>query len=177
LQKQFWNDKSLLSFYEYLSGSGSFNIPQLDPAMWHSYEDQYGQQDDENAALGVPFIGIKLQDNGELVSMVEKLYNQEPTSMMELKPTANEMLTASTIKLALMGRAFSGKKTVATHLKEQLGNEVAVLHIDEVIKEAVEYISPKKVDESVVVDPKAKGKAKGKEEPVNVDIFEGKNTA
>ena len=51
-----------------------------------------------------------------------------------------------------------------------------ILHIDEVIKEAIDYISPKKVEESVVVDPKAKGKGKGKEEPVAVDIFDGKNT-
>jgi hypothetical protein len=27
IQKQFWKDPSLLSFYEYLSGSGAFNIP------------------------------------------------------------------------------------------------------------------------------------------------------
>lgn len=41
----------------------------------------------------------------------------------------------------------------------------------------MEYISPKKVDESVIVDPKAKGKAKGKaEEAVVTDIFEGKKT-
>lgn len=53
---------------------------------------------------------------------------------------------------------------------------MSILHIDEIIKEAIEYISPKKVDESVVVDPKAKGKGKGKEEPVITDIFEGKNT-
>ena len=27
IQKQFWKDPSLMSFYEYLSGSGAFNIP------------------------------------------------------------------------------------------------------------------------------------------------------
>jgi len=47
------------------------------------------------------------------------------------------------------------------------------MHIDEIIKEALEYIAPKKIDDSVIVDPKAKGKKK--EEPVVTDIFEGKN--
>lgn len=80
-----------------------------------------------------------------------------------------------TIKLAVVGRAFSGKKTVAKQIQEMLGSEVVVLHMDEIIKEAIEYISPKKQDESVIIDPKAKGKKK--EEPVVNDIFEGKNTA
>jgi hypothetical protein len=82
-----------------------------------------------------------------------------------------------TIKMSLLGRAFSGRKTVAKQMQDVLGQEVAILHIDEIIKEAIEYISPKKVDESVVVDPKAKGKAKGKaDEAAVVDIFEGKKT-
>lgn len=55
-----------------------------------------------------------------------------------------------------------------------LGADVSVLHMDEIIKEAIEYISPKKQDDSVVIDPKAKNKKK--EEPVVTDIFEGKNT-
>lgn len=48
-----------------------------------------------------------------------------------------------------------------------------MLHIDEIIKEAMDYISPKKVEEAPV-DPKAKGKKLA--EPVHIDIFEGKNT-
>jgi hypothetical protein len=41
-----------------------------------------------------------------------------------------------------------------------------------VIKEAIDYINPKKVDE-VIVDPKAKGKKSV--EATFVDIFDGKN--
>lgn len=48
-----------------------------------------------------------------------------------------------------------------------------MLHIDEIIREAIEYIAPKKVEEAPV-DPKAKGKKPT--EPVHIDIFEGKNT-
>lgn len=79
--------------------------------------------------------------------------------------------------MALVGRAYSGKKTVAQALREVLGNDVAILNLDDIIKEAIDYISPKKQDESVVVDPKAKGKRGTKEETVHVDIFEGKNSA
>ena len=49
-----------------------------------------------------------------------------------------------------------------------------LFHIDEIIREAIEYISPKKQEEAPV-DPKAKGK-KVAAEPIFVDIFEGKNT-
>ena len=66
------------------------------------------------------------------------------------------------LKLAILGRAFSGKKTIANMLVEKYGGEknVRVFNMDEIIKEALDYITPKKVDEAVV-DPKAKAK-KGK---------------
>jgi len=51
------------------------------------------------------------------------------------------------------------------------------LNIEEIIKEAFEYINPKKAEESVINDPKLKGKGSKLIEPVIVDIFEGKNTA
>jgi len=62
-------------------------------------------------------------------------------------------------------------------MQELLGNEVTILNIEEIIKEAFEYINPKKAEESVINDPKLKGKGSKLIEPVIVDIFEGKNTA
>jgi len=49
--------------------------------------------------------------------------------------------------------------------------------MDEILKEAIEYVSPKKVDETFI-DPKAKKPAaKGKvEETGPTDVFEGKDT-
>jgi len=80
--------------------------------------------------------------------------------------------------MALLGRAFSGRRTVAKQMQELLGQDVNILHIDEIIKEAMDYIAPKEVEEAQTkVDPKAKGKGKAKDEPVVTDIFEGKNTA
>ena len=60
-------------------------------------------------------------------------------------------------------------------LVEKYGGQqnIRVFNMDEIIKEALEYITPKKVDETAQVDKKAK---KGKvEEVVNVDVFEGKH--
>lgn len=58
-------------------------------------------------------------------------------------------------------------------MQEQLGPDVVIFNMNDIIKEAIDYISPKKTEE-VVVDPKAKGKGKLAEQVV-VDIFEGKN--
>lgn len=80
------------------------------------------------------------------------------------------------LKLAILGRAFSGKKTIAKQLQEKYGGEknIKVFNMDEVIKEALDYITPKKVDEaSIAAAAKIK---KGKVEEVTaVDVFAGKN--
>lgn len=76
----------------------------------------------------------------------------------------------------MLGSAFSGKKTIAKQLQENLGADVVIFNINDIIKEAIDYISPKKAEE-VVVDPKAKGKGKAVLEAAVVDIFEGKNVA
>jgi hypothetical protein len=48
--------------------------------------------------------------------------------------------------LSLLGRAYSGKKTVAKILQNHFGGASAfkIFTIDEVLKEAMEYVSPKK---------------------------------
>ena len=104
--------------------------------------------------------------------MIDNLYKQTSQAHDDQQVAQQcEQLMQPSIKLSLLGRAFSGRKTVAKQMQDVLGQDVAILHIDEIIKEAIEYISPKKVDESVVVDPKAKGKAKGKaDEAVVVDV-------
>ena len=47
--------------------------------------------------------------------------------------------------------------------------------MDEIIKEALDYITPKKVDEAALEAAKKAKKGK-QDEVVNVDIFEGKHT-
>lgn len=48
-----------------------------------------------------------------------------------------------------------------------------IFNMDEIIKEALDYITPKKVDEAALEAAKKQKKGK-QEEVVNVDIFEGK---
>ena len=49
--------------------------------------------------------------------------------------------------------------------------------MDEVVKEALEYVSPKKIDESAADPRNKKAPAKGKtEDAAPVDLFEGKDT-
>ena len=63
-------------------------------------------------------------------------------------------------------------------LVDKYGGEknIRVFNMDEIIKEALDYITPKKVDEAAL--EAAKKAKKGKQEEVtNVDIFEGKHAA
>jgi len=80
------------------------------------------------------------------------------------------------LKLAILGRPFSGKKTISNMLVEKFGGEknIKVFNMDEIIKEALDYITPKKVDEAALEAQKKAKKGKV-EEVVNVDIFEGKH--
>ena len=65
------------------------------------------------------------------------------------------------IKVAILGRAFSGKKTVAAQLVAKYGDQnLKLFNMNEIIKEALDYIPPKKVDE-VAQAAAVKGK-KGK---------------
>ena len=80
------------------------------------------------------------------------------------------------LKLAILGRPFSGKKTIASMLVEKYGGDknIRIFNMDDVIKEALDYITPKKVDEAALEAQKKAKKGKV-EEVVNLDIFEGKH--
>ncbi len=82
------------------------------------------------------------------------------------------------LKLAILGRCFSGKKTIASQIQEKLGGDknIKLFNMDEIIKEALDYITPKKVDEAALEAAKKAKKGK-QEEVVNVDIFEGKTVS
>lgn len=80
-------------------------------------------------------------------------------------------------KISMLGSAFSGKKTLAKQLAEKLGGDIKIFNMDEILKEALDYINPKKVAEVPVVDPKAKGKTPVAVVAVAYDAFEGKDIA
>lgn len=71
----------MVSFYEYLSGSGAFNIPQLDADVWNLYESQYAKKaqselDEDQVEMNVPFLTSSVLDNAELVFTIDQLYEQ-----------------------------------------------------------------------------------------------------
>ena len=82
------------------------------------------------------------------------------------------------LRLSLLGRTFSGKKTISKRLQEVIGggNAMKVFSMDEIVREALAYSNPKKEDDNLA-DPKAKkAPAKGAKEEAPTDIFEGKDT-
>ena len=58
-------------------------------------------------------------------------------------------------------------------IKDELGESMTIFHMDEVLREALFYVSPEKKDENP--DPKAKAKGKGAEAPS--DVFAGLDTS
>lgn len=78
-----------------------------------------------------------------------------------------------TLKLCVIGKAYSGKKSAAQQIQDYIGEHITLFNMDEILREALQYVSPDKKEE--VVDPKAKGKGKAAE-PVHVDVFAGLDT-
>jgi len=113
-----------------------------------------------------------------------RIQDQGPEEIKEAADEDNEdgfvgrIPTELSIKLAILGRAFSGKKTIAHSLAEKFGGEknIKVFSMDEIIKEALDYITPKKVDEAALEAAKKAKKGKQVEEE-HTDVFEGKHPA
>ena len=60
------------------------------------------------------------------------------------------------IKLSLIGKSYAGKRTSAKLLNDlNFHNKLKIFRMDNLIKEAVEYITPKQVTEPVAVKGKA----------------------
>ena len=64
--------------------------------------------------------------------------------------------------MAILGRAFSGKKTIAVELQAKYGGDkkIKIFNMDEVIREALDYITPKKIDEAAIEAAKKAKKGK-----------------
>ncbi len=81
------------------------------------------------------------------------------------------------IKLCLLGRRYAGKRTIAKFIQEYFQNRVKLFKMDDLIKEAVEYINPKPVQNDTALSKKGPAPKKGgAEEPQFVDIYAGQDT-
>ena len=47
------------------------------------------------------------------------------------------------LKLCLLGRKFAGKRTVAKQIQDLYPGKIKIFKMDDMIKEAFEYVSPK----------------------------------
>ena len=105
-----------------------------------------------------------------------KIYDQMASNRTLDERRLNELSSELSIKMAILGRTMSGKKTIAKQIQEKYGQDnIKIFSMDTIIGEALEYITPKKVEEAAP-DPKAKAKKGKAEETGPVDPFEGKNT-
>lgn len=48
-----------------------------------------------------------------------------------------------TLKLCILGRSFGGKRTSAKLLNEVYKNKLKVFRMEDMIKEVIDYVSPK----------------------------------
>jgi dephospho-CoA kinase len=51
------------------------------------------------------------------------------------------------LKLALIGRSFSGKRTISKQIQELYNGKIKIFNMNDMIKECVEYSNPKPVAE------------------------------
>jgi adenylate kinase family enzyme len=80
--------------------------------------------------------------------------------------------------LVILGSTFAGKKTLAKQIQQAYGgSNLKLFQMEDVIREALEYVTPKRNEEAAAHDPKAKKPvAKGKEEEKSTALFDGKDT-
>ena len=167
--------------------TGPLNLRLVAADKWHSFKDIV--QKDKNLQqrnFNLEFLNeIYVPKNRDLGRFIEKLYKKKGEDLgMSLMASKKEAPSASihkpdfpayhSLKLCLIGKAHSGKKTQAKMIVEKLGAEkVQIFDMGEIIREAIAYVDPNKQVEEVA-DPKAKGKGKAPEAPV--DPFAGKDT-
>lgn len=197
----FNKEPALHDLFQFISNSGLFNLDQLKPELvMHMSEtlnlEQFLVAGNgglvSNESLGRIVMNMYSGAQGVVSSTQRSPINsamliEDKFIAEEIKEVADEGEEAGVeqpgkipselpLKMAILGRAFSGKKTIASQLQEKYGGNtnVKLFNMDEVIKEALDYITPKKVDEAALEAQKKQKKGKA-EEVVNVDIFEGKN--
>lgn len=86
-----------------------------------------------------------------------------------------------TLKLCVIGKASSGKKTTAQMIKDEFGDQFTVFNMSDVLREALAYVQVEKKEENHVettnkAAPK-KGGGKPAQEANVVDPFAGRDTA
>ena len=188
----FKSEQALHDLFQFISNSGLFNLDQLRGDLFMQWSEQLNIDKFIQPGNG------RLVPNAELGRLLDDLYKQmapgqgilanlkvkDQTQTEEIKEAdegeeegqIGRIPSELPLKLAVLGRAFSGKKTIARQLQEKYGGDknIKLFNMDEIIKEALDYITPKKVDEAALEAAKKAKKGK-QEEASSVDHFEGKH--
>lgn len=168
------SDPALPEFYQYLCGTGQFDLADINPKLWKELLNKN--------SIELPPGMNAIQSNEGLATIVDGIKHRIQQKALRDIPAVEprEVPNDFVLRLAILGRAFSGKKTVAKQIQDQYGGpqNVKIWNMDDIIIEAIEYVTPKKVDEVAAAEASKKAPArKGKqEEIVPVDIFEGRDT-
>lgn len=189
------NEPIYEDFLQYICMTGPLNLRLIAPEQWHKLSKMVQDSGTGFSQKGIEthFLNqLHIPSNKELGQYIEKLYNpvtdeltSRPVSTRNThrtnsklgkseKPVASykpEFPTYHSVKICVQGKAFSGKKTQAKLIAEQLGG-LTVFDMSEILREALAFVDPNNQKEEVV-DPKAKGK-KPAEEKIN--IFAGLDT-
>ena len=63
-------------------------------------------------------------------------------SAAEMPAQGPEFPTHHSLKLCILGKAFSGKKTQAKFISEKFGGKVTIFDMSEILREALAYVDP-----------------------------------
>lgn len=106
---QYHNEQALSEFYQFLCGTGQFDLAAIKPALWR---DQMVKN-----CLGLSADYCQLQNNPELGALLEDLQaRQQKKASKQEQIEKPKVPTDFVLKLAILGRAFAGKKTVAKQI-------------------------------------------------------------
>jgi hypothetical protein len=183
--KEFGSHPALEDFYQYLSSCGKFNLSQISKHEWAEFRELLPEDNkvmDSNMQSNPGFTNF-IQSTFARVKAEKKKKgvfagSQDFEPIPEEGPVEIKQTERNDIRLCIVGRTFAGKKTLAKQIQTALGGgSLKLFQMDEIVKEALDYVNPRKTEEAV--DPKAKGKPAGKgkaEEEKSLDVFEGKDT-
>jgi len=120
-----------------------------------------------NISMSNPNLNITVRSNQN-----SKQFGASVADEVEPEKPKSEVPDYHSLKLCLMGKAQSGKKTQAQLLTEEYGDKLTIFNMEEIIREALSYVDPGAKEEAA--DPKAKGKGKPADAPS--DAFAGLDT-
>lgn len=157
-------DQSYEDLLQYLSATGMFNLNSFNE--WN--DDLKSMSMTEGINLDFSFLESLIPwANPELGRSLQSLLLN---IFKEDRIDKEESLKVESIphylpvKMCLLGKSMSGKRTIAKQIQDQYQGKIKIFKMEDIVKEALDYINPKPVVDAAPAKkaPPPKGKA---EEP------------